>query len=94
MIARAPCLDQIPEKCRSHVTCMRFFVFMISKVDVDADGRKRDAASAEKYKIEYSNASSAAGLIQISMQRKPKNIRRNAQLFGFFKIGSHRDSKL
>ena len=95
MIAGAPSLDQIPEKCRSHVTCMRFFVFMLRKVEVDADGlQKRDAASAEKYKIEYSNASSAAGLIQISMHRKPKNIRRNAQLFRVFKIGSHRNSKL
>ena len=51
MIAGAPSLDQIPEKCRSHVTCMRFFVFMLRKVEVDADGlQKRDAASAEKYK--------------------------------------------
>ena len=64
MIAGAPSFDQIPEKRKSHVTCMRFFVFMFSKVEVNADGiRRRDAASAENVKIEYSNASSAAGLI-------------------------------
>ena len=42
-------MDQIPEKYRSHVKVKKFFY--PSKVEVDADGiRRRDAASAEKYK--------------------------------------------
>ena len=86
-------MDQIPEKYRSHVKVKKFFY--PSKVEVDADGiRRRDAASAEKYKIEFSNVNYAAGLIRISMRREPKSIRRNVQLFGFSKIGNHRNSKI
>ena len=86
-------MDQIPEKYRSHVKVKKFFY--PSKVEVDADGiRRRDAATAEKYKIKFSNVNYAAGLIRISMHRMPKSIRRNIQLFGFSKIGSHGNSKL
>ena len=86
-------MDQIPEKYRSHVKVKKFFY--PSKVEVDADGiRRRDAATVEKYKIEFSNVNYAAGLIRISMRRRPKSIRNNVQTFGFSKIGNHRNSKI
>ena len=49
-IAGAPSLDQIPEKCRSHVT-RTMSSFYIGEVAVDADGiRRRNSGAAEKYK--------------------------------------------
>ena len=44
-------------------------------------------------KIEFSNVNYAAGLVRISMRRKPKSKRKDVQLFGFSKIGNHRNSK-
>ena len=45
-------------------------------------------------KIEFSNVNYAAGLVRISMRRKPKSKRKDVQLFGFSKIGNHRKSKI
>ena len=49
-IAKAPSLDQIPQKFRCHVTHTECF-FYAGKVEVDVDGiRRRNATAAEKYK--------------------------------------------
>ena len=94
-IAGAPNLDQIPEKYGSHVTCMNFF-FMLMKLRSMLTGFEGEMLPQQKSirKFECSNASFAVGSIRISMRRKPKIIRRNAQLFGLFKIGNHKSSTL
>ena len=86
-------MDQIPEKYRSHVKVKKFFILV--KLRLMLMGFEGEMLlQLKNIKIEFSNANYAAGLIRISMRRKPKSIMRNVQLFGFSKIGNHRNSKI